>query len=103
MVALDLFALFWIIKRKKWGRFFFIVISIGNRIAAQPIFDGGMHLIFITWTALLVAFAYLEYRQLSKLETLFLVAGAIFALIGSILILISQVIKLLGLFFMSLC
>jgi hypothetical protein len=86
MVALNLMAMFWIIKRKKRGPLFLIVISIGNRIASQPIFDGGMHLIFVTWTALLVIFAYLEYLHLNRIETLLLVGGVIFALIVSILI-----------------
>ena len=63
MVALNLLALFWIIKRKKWGPIFLIIISIGNRIASHPIFIGGIHLIFVTWTALLVIFSYLCYRQ----------------------------------------
>lgn len=86
MIPLNLMALFWIIKRSKLGPLFLIVISIGNRIASQLIFNGGMHLIFVTWTALLVVFAYLEYRQLNTLEALFLAGGVIFALIASILI-----------------
>jgi hypothetical protein len=77
---------FWIKKRSKSGPLFLIVISIGNRIASQLIFNGGIHLIFVTWTALLVVFAYLEYRKLNNFEALFLVGGVIFALIAAILI-----------------
>jgi hypothetical protein len=84
MVPLNLMALFWIIKRKKLGPLFLIVISIGNRIASQPIFDGNMHLIFVTWTAILVIFAYLEYRQLNKIETLLIVRGVIITIIVAI-------------------
>jgi hypothetical protein len=86
MIPLNLMALFWIKKRSKSGPLFLIVISIGNRIASQLIFNGGMHLIFVTWTALLVVFAYLEYRKLNNFEALFLVGGVIFALIAAILI-----------------
>ena len=86
MVPLNLLALFWIIKRKKWGPLFLIVISIGNRIASQFFFDGGMHLIFVTWTALLVIFAYNEYRGLSNFETLFLSGGIIFDLAATSLL-----------------
>ena len=66
MVALNLIALFWIRKRNKWGPLFLIAISIGNRIASHPIFIGGTHLIFVTWTTILVIFAYLDYRQIIK-------------------------------------
>ncbi len=77
MVPLNLLALFWIIKRKEWGPIFFIVISIGNRIASQFIFDSGIHLIFLDITAILVFFAYLVYKQLNKIEILSLVGGVI--------------------------
>ena len=66
MVALNLIALFWIRKRNKWGPLFLIAISIGNRIASHPIFIGGTHGVFITWTAILVIFSYIEYRQMSN-------------------------------------
>ncbi|MFA5363743.1 MAG: hypothetical protein WC325_00995 [Candidatus Bathyarchaeia archaeon] len=66
MLALNLVALFWIKNQNKWGPLFLIAISIGNRIASHPIFIGGTHLIFVTWTALLVIFAYLEYRRITK-------------------------------------
>ncbi len=68
MVALNIIALFWIRKRKKVGPLFLIAISIGNRIASHPIFIGGTHLIFVTWTTILVIFSYLDYRQLSNIE-----------------------------------
>lgn len=77
MVPLNLLALFWIIKRKEWGPFFLIAISVGNRIASQFFFDSGMHGIFISWTILLVFFAYFTYRQLHRIEILSIVAGAV--------------------------
>ncbi len=64
MVALNLFAFFGITKRKKWGPLVLIASSIGNRLASHPIFIGGTHLIFISWTIVLVVFAYIEYNQL---------------------------------------
>ena len=69
MIPLNLVALFGIIKGKKWGSLFLIVISIGNRLVSQFLFIGGIHLIFVTWTALLVIFAFSEYKELSNLET----------------------------------
>ena len=86
MIPLNLLALFWIMKRRNWGPLFLIAISIGNRIVSQPIFDGGIHMIFVTWTALLVIFAYIEYRGLSNRETLFLSGGVILNLIATSLI-----------------
>jgi hypothetical protein len=86
MIPPNLLALVWIIKRKNWGPILLIVISIGNRLLSQPIFIGGMHLIFVTWTALLVIFAYVEYRGLSNLETSFLSGGVIFDIIVSSLL-----------------
>jgi hypothetical protein len=64
--ALNLIALIWIIRRNKMGPLFLIAISIINRVISHPIFIGGAHLIFITWTVLLVIFAYLDHRKLSK-------------------------------------
>jgi hypothetical protein len=52
--------------KKKMGPLFLIAISIGNRVVSDPVFIGGAHGIFITWTAMLVVFAYLDYRKLSK-------------------------------------
>ena len=63
---LNSIALFWIIKRKKIGPIFFISISIINRGVSILFFIGGAHLVFITWTILLIIFAYLDYRKLSK-------------------------------------
>ncbi len=77
MVPLSLLALFWIIKRKEWGPIFFIAISVGNRIASQFFFNSGMHGLFISWTMLLVFFAYYTYRQLNKIEILSIIAGAV--------------------------
>jgi hypothetical protein len=64
--VLNLIALIWIIRRNKMGPLFLIAISIINRVISHPIFIGGAHLIFITWTVLLVIFAYLDHRKLSK-------------------------------------
>jgi len=75
MIPLNLIALFGIIEGRMWGPLFLIAISIGNRLLSQPLFDGGIHMIFVTWTALLVIFAYIEYRGLSNFETLFLSGG----------------------------
>ena len=69
MIPLNLIALLGIIKGKKWGSLFLIAISIGNRLWSQLLFIGGIHLIFVTWTALLVIFAFSEYKGLSNLET----------------------------------
>ena len=64
--VLNLVALVWIIRRNKMGPVFLIVISIINRVISHPIFIGGAHLIFVTWTVLLITFAYLDYRKLPK-------------------------------------
>ena len=85
MVPLNLLALFWIIKRKDWGPLFLIAISIGNRIASQIFFDSGMHGLFITWTALLVFFAYFTYRPLNKIEILSILGGYVTGFIAFIL------------------
>jgi hypothetical protein len=63
---LNLLALYWIIRRNKKGPIFLIVISIINRLISQPIFIGGIHLIFVSWTALIVIFAFLVYRNQTK-------------------------------------
>lgn len=86
MIPLNLIALFGIIKGKKWAPLYFIAISIGNRLLSQPLFHGGIHLIFVTWTAQLVIFAYNEYRSLSNFETLFLSGGVLVDLAASILL-----------------
>jgi len=84
--VLNLIALVWIIRRNKIGPIFLIAISIINRVISEFIFIGGAHGIFITWTALLVIFAYGEYRGLSKFETLFLSGGVIFDLAATALL-----------------
>ncbi|MBK5133456.1 hypothetical protein JJE00_03400, partial [Candidatus Bathyarchaeota archaeon] len=86
MIPLNLFALFWIIKGKRWAPLYFIAISIGNRLWSQPLFDGGIHMIFVTWTSLLLVFAYNEYRGLSNSETAVLSGGVILDLALSSLI-----------------
>jgi hypothetical protein len=64
--VLNLVAFMWIKRRNKNGPLFLITISIINRLISHPIFIGGAHLVFITWTLLLIIFAYLDYRKLSK-------------------------------------
>ena len=66
MIPLNLVALFWTRKQNKWGPIFLIVISVANRIASHPIFIGGTHLIFLSWTVLLVVFSYFEYQRIIK-------------------------------------
>jgi len=68
LAALNLVAFLWIVRRNKIGPLFLIVISIINRVISDPIFIGGAHIVFITWTVLLVIFAYLDYRKISKQE-----------------------------------
>jgi hypothetical protein len=64
--ALNLIAFLWIVRRNKIGPLFLIAISIINRVISDPIFIGGAHLVFISWTVLLVIFAYLDYRKIPK-------------------------------------
>jgi hypothetical protein len=68
LVALNLLAFLWIVRRNKTVPLFLIAISIINRVISHPIFIGGAHIVFITWTVLLVLFAYLDYRKISKQE-----------------------------------
>ena len=76
-VVINLAVLFLIFKRNKTGALLLIVASIVNRLISYPIFIGGIHGIFITWTAMLVIFAYVEYRSLSNFETSFLSVGVL--------------------------
>jgi hypothetical protein len=85
-IVLNLLAFVLIFRRNKTGPLFLIAISILNRVISYLIFIGGAHGIFITWTALLVIFAYAEYRGLSKFETLFLSGGVIFDLAATALL-----------------
>lgn len=64
--ALNIVAFVWIFRKNKLGPVFLIAISIINRAISHPLFIGGVHGIFLTWTAVLVIFAYLDYRKLSK-------------------------------------
>ena len=77
MVFLNLIALYGIFRRFKWGPLFLIAISIGNRLFSQFLFVGGIHLMFVTVTVLLVFSAYAEYQGLTISETAFLSGGAI--------------------------
>ncbi len=65
-VALNLVAYVLIFRRNRKGPLFLIGISIINRVISEPLFIGGAHLLFITWTILLVIFAILDYRKLIK-------------------------------------
>jgi len=85
-IALNLVAFVLIFRRKKTGPLLLIATSILNRVISYPIFIGGAHGVFITWTALLVIFAYAEYRGLTKFETLFLSAGVIIDLAATALL-----------------
>jgi hypothetical protein len=64
--ALNSVALFWILKRNKIGPIFLISISVINRAISHFFFIGGAHLVFVTWTILLVVFAYLDYRKIAS-------------------------------------
>jgi hypothetical protein len=64
--ALNSAALLLIFRRNRAGSLFLVAISIINRIISDPLFIGGAHLLFISWTVLLVIFAILEYRKLTK-------------------------------------
>ena len=77
MVPLNLLALFLIIKRVGWAPLFFIAISVGNRMWSQFIYGSGMHGLFISWTILLVFFAYYVYRKMNWTEIISIAAGAI--------------------------
>lgn len=63
---LNSIALIWIIRNNKVGQVFLIAISIINRIISHFFFIGGAHLVFITWTIMLVIFAILDYRKPAK-------------------------------------
>ena len=84
--ALNIIALSLIVRRNKIGPIILIAISILNRIISYPLFIGGAHGVFITWTSLLVIFAYVEYRGLTKFETLFLSVGVILDLVATALL-----------------
>ena len=64
--VLNLVAFIWIFRRNKKGPLFLMAISIVNRVISDLLFIGGAHIVFITWTILLVIFALLDYRKLSK-------------------------------------
>jgi hypothetical protein len=76
-LALNLVAFASIFRKNKTGSLFLLVISVLNRFISYPIFIGGAHGIFITWTSLLVIFSYAEYRGLSNFNIAFLSGGVI--------------------------
>jgi hypothetical protein len=59
-------ALFWILKNNKIGPIFLIAISVINRAISHFFFIGGAHLVFITWTIVIVTFAYLDFIKISS-------------------------------------
>jgi hypothetical protein len=83
--VLNLAAFALIFRKNKTGTLLLIAISILNRVISYSLFVGGAHAIFITWTALLVIFAYVEYRGLSKIKTLFLSGGVLLDLLATAL------------------
>jgi hypothetical protein len=64
--VLNIIAFVLIFRRNKWGPLFLIAISVANRVVSSTFFIGGAHLIFISWAALLIIFALLDYRKLRK-------------------------------------
>ena len=66
LIALNVVALVWIYQKSKKGSLFVIAVSIGNRIFSIPIFVGIGFTVFAIWTIILVTFAYLDYRKISK-------------------------------------
>ena len=64
--VLNLAAFIWIFRRNKKGPLFLMAISIVNRVISDLLFIGGAHIVFITWTILLVIFALLDYRKSPK-------------------------------------
>ena len=84
--GLNAIAFFWIAKKNSKGAPFLIAISVINRVISYLLFIGGIHAIFITWTTILVIFAYGEYRSLGNLETAFLSGGVLLDLAISALL-----------------
>ena len=97
--VLNLIALFWIFKRNKIGAPFLIAVSIINRIISYPLFIGGAHAIFITWTTIMVIFAFAEYRGRNNFETVFLSVGVILDLAASAVLFSAEDNAFLGLVF----
>ncbi len=65
MIIFNSFSLFLIIRKNKKGCLLLISVSIINRVFSHFIFIGGAHLFSIAWTAVLILFAYFEYKRLS--------------------------------------
>ncbi len=97
--VVNLTALLLIFKRNKIGYPFLIVLSIINRLISIPLFIGGAHAVFITWTAIIVIFAYAEHSYRSNFETAFLSIGVILDLAISALLFNAVVNAFLGLVF----
>lgn len=54
--VLNLVAFLWIKRRNTNGPLFLIAISIINRLISYTFFKGGDHILFISWTVLLIIF-----------------------------------------------
>lgn len=65
MIIFNSLSLFLIKRKNKKGCLLLILISIINRVVSHFIFIGGAHLFGVAWTAVLILFAYLEYKRLS--------------------------------------
>ena len=65
--VLNIVALIGVLRKSKWGSLLVIAISIPNRIAGLFLFESPASTgIFAIWTALLVIFAYMNYKDLCQ-------------------------------------
>jgi hypothetical protein len=63
-------SLFGLMKKQKWGSLMVIAISIVNRALALVIYQISPAFVFwLVWTMILLGFAYLDFRQLTKNPT----------------------------------
>jgi hypothetical protein len=64
--VLNIVALIGVLRKSKWGSLLVIAVSIPNRIIGLFIFETPATTgIFAIWTALLVIFAYMNYREIT--------------------------------------
>lgn len=70
VVIIYVVALSGLFKKMKWAALLVIAISVVNRVLALFIFAfGSAYAFWAVWTIILVIFAFLDYRQLSTLQT----------------------------------
>ena len=63
--VLNTVALVGVIRKSKWGSLLVIAISIPNRIVGVVLFESPASTgVFAIWTALLVIFAFMNYKDL---------------------------------------